>query len=184
MKHLKRFDEKTGWLDKSVTNIKKLLKGNSSVEDALEEYNIETQKIDNYNYKYYHNGRLVARIFQPDGEEGSEMNKPVFKLYFYLYDKEIPNNKNWKMKQLDPDEDTSKELSKQPEKPYYKLAKKSFSIDWLIQSFYEAWATKTISGRKNSQKLNMPSQKGKPMAYVSPTYRRKGISGWFQKIFK
>jgi hypothetical protein len=127
-------------------------------KDSLANYDIKTEKIDNYTYKFYHNNRLVARIFQPDGEEGSEMGSPVFKIYIYLYDTEVKNTKGVAMKVLDPDAKIKLELAKQSERPYFKLGKKGFKVQKLVQTFYEWWAEKTKSGRATTNRLNRPKQ--------------------------
>jgi hypothetical protein len=127
-------------------------------KDSLSNYDIKMEKIDNYTYKFYHNNRLVARIFQPEGEEGSEMGSPVFKMYVYLYTTEVKNTKNLSMKTLDPDPKIKLDLTKQGERPYFKLQKKSFRVQLLVQAFYEWWAEKTKSGRATTNRLNRPKQ--------------------------
>lgn len=182
MRHLSSYElynEESGFMNKAKKFFKKtvkFLKGNASLDDALEEYDIETVKINNYEYKFYHNKNLVARIFQPDDEEGSEMNRPVFKIYIYLYDFEVANKNNWKMANLDPDSDISNELKRQTSRPYYKLAKKSFTMEWLVQSFYEFWASKTKSGRNKTAELNKPKQSAKPLRHFEPSVRKKGFA--------
>ena len=104
------------------------------------------------------------------------MNRPGFKIYLYLYEKEIKNKNNWKMKTLDPDEEINDELIRQTERPYYKLAKKAFGIEWLVQAFYEFWAAKTKSGRAKTAKLNAPKQSAKPLRHFEPSVRKKGFA--------
>lgn len=180
MNHLTQFDKfneeyrRQGRKHRFLHKVVKLLKGNASLDDALEEYDIDTEKINNYEYKFYHNDRLIARIFQPEGDEGEEMNRPVFKVYLYLYEKEIKNKKNWKMKILDPEKEINDELRGQKERPYFKLAKKAFEIEWLVQAFYEFWAAKTKSGRAKTAELNAPKQSAKPFRHFEPSVRKKG----------
>lgn len=126
--------------------------------DLLEKYDIETRKVDNYTYKFYHNERLVARIFQPEGDEGTEMGSPVFRILVYLYDSEIKNTKGQSMKVTDADKEIQEEIKKQREKPFYKVSKNAFTIQKLVQTFYEWWAAKTKSGRKTTAALNKPTQ--------------------------
>jgi hypothetical protein len=156
---------------KLFRGIGRLIVGDSSLGGALGEYDIKVDKIDNHTFKFYHNNRLVARVFQPDGDEGTEMNRPVFKIYIYLYEKEINNTKSLSMRVTDPDKEISVEISKQDERPYYKLAKRHFQIDWLIQTFYEWWASKTKSGRAVTQKLNKAEQKPTPLKHFEPGRR-------------
>jgi len=199
MRHLSDFDRFDEGLKDFITKIgrgvnKAVKKGaalisgalgsNADVKGALKEYDIKTEKIDNYTYKFYHGDRLVARIFQPDGDEGDEMNRPVFKLYIYLYDKEVKNTNNYSMRQPDPDERISSEMSRQGQKPYYKLAKRSFTIEWLVQTFYEWWATKTKSGRASTNKMNRPKQSPTALRHYAPSVRRQGPAIFGKKVFK
>lgn len=156
---------------KLFKGIGRLIVGSASLSGALDEYEIEVDKIDNHTFKFYHKKRLVARVFQPDGDEGTEMNRPVFKIYIYLYENEIKNTKSLSMKVSDPDKEISDEINKQGERPYYKLAKRHFQIDWLIQTFYEWWASKTKSGRAVTQKLNKSDQQPKPLKHFEPGKR-------------
>jgi hypothetical protein len=128
-------------------------------DSVLGKYDIEMEKVDNYTYKFYHDDKLIARIFQPEGEEGSDMGRPVFMLYIYMYDSEVKNTKNRSIKGRDPDEDIQNELSSQRSRPYWRAYKKAFTTQWLIQFLYEWWAVKTKSGRATSSRLNKPEQK-------------------------
>ncbi len=195
MKHISdfdRFDEGFKDFIKSVgKGVNKLLKkgvdlfrSNAGLEGALKEYDIEVEKIDNYTYKFYHADRLIARIFQPEGDEGDEMNRPVFKLYIYLYETEVKKTKNYSMKDADPDKEIGNELGRQGQKPYFKLAKRSFNIEWLVQVLYEWWATKTKSGRESTNKMNRPKQSPTPLRHYSPSIRREGPPVFGRKIFK
>lgn len=181
MQYLNNFDKfNEGKISNFFKKTIKFFAGNKSVSDALDEYDIETRKIDNYEYMFYHKNRLIARVFQPEGDEGETMNRPVFKIFIYLYESEIKNKNNWMMKTLDPDKEINGELRAQKETPYFKLAKKAFAIEWLVQAFYEFWAAKTKSGRATTNKLNAPKQSPNPLGHFSNSGRKgKKVSSTF-----
>lgn len=162
----------------------KAIKGDADLSDALSEYDIKTvqpDRDDNYSYKFYHDGRLVARIFQPEGEEGSKWNMPRFKLCIYLYSDETKNTKGLNATIFDEDNEINDELINQARgrRPYYTYTKLGAGIEFLVQSFYEFWATKTKSGRRTTSKLNKPQQKAQPSKHFSPSYRRSFLTRKF-----
>ena len=192
MNHLDKFDSfnesasasrQEKYLSENFFNkVKNFFKGNSDTDDAFEEYDIEIEKVNNYEFKYYHNDRLVARIFQPKGSEGVKDGRPSFKLFIYLYESEGEIEKYKKefrnAKKMQPgikydlDWKINREISQQEEIPYYKLVKSANNTKWLAQAFYEFWAANTESGRQRTQELNIPKQSATPFKHFSPSSRK------------
>lgn len=201
MNHLDKFDsfnesasasrQEKYLIENFFNKVKNFFKGNSDPDDAFEEYDIEIEKVNNYEFKYYHNNRLVARIFQPKGSEGVKDGRPVFKLVIYLYESEgevslgaeqrqriekYKKLRNAKKMQpaimYDLDRTINREISEQDEVPYYKLVKSANNTKWLAQAFYEFWAANTESGRQRTQELNIPKQSATPFKHFSPSSRK------------
>jgi hypothetical protein len=186
MKHVRGFDEYNEgfrdameWVGRKVNKVLGKI-GSIFVDEtdrrrALGEYEIEERKVDNYTYEFFHKNKMVARIFQPEGDEGDEMGRPVFKIYIYLYESEVPNTKNYKMRESDPDKEIRRRIERQSEKPYFKLQKRSFTISWLVQTFYEWWATKSKSGRSRTAAMNKGKQSTTPTKFYDQGVRSKGL---------
>jgi len=168
-------------VNKAIGKLGSLFTDETDLKRAMGEYEIEERKVDNFTYEFFHKGRMVARIFQPDGDDGDEMGRPVFKIYIYLYASEVANTKNYKMREADPDREIKRRIERQSEKPYFKLQKKSFTVSWLVQTFYEWWATKTKSGRAKTAALNKGKQSTTPKKFYDQGVRRKGL---FSRKFK
>jgi hypothetical protein len=186
MQHVRGFDEYNEgfrdameWVGRKVNKVLGKI-GSIFVDEtdrrrALGEYEIEERRVDNYTYEFFHKNKMVARIFQPEGDEGDEMGRPVFKIYIYLYESEVPNTKNYKMRESDPDKEIRRRIERQSEKPYFKLQKRSFTISWLVQTFYEWWATKSKSGRSRTAAMNKGKQNTTPTKFYDQGVRSKGL---------
>jgi hypothetical protein len=186
MQHVRGFDEYNegfrdamDWVGRKVNKVLGKI-GSIFVDEtdrrrALGEYEIEERRVDNYTYEFFHKNKMVARIFQPEGDEGDEMGRPVFKIYIYLYESEVPNTKNYKMRESDPDKEIMRRIERQSEKPYFKLQKRSFTISWLVQTFYEWWATKSKSGRSRTAAMNKGKQNTTPTKFYDQGVRSKGL---------
>lgn len=140
----------------------------------MNEHYIWAYIVDEYNYKFYYipgceivnnkprglitNKRLVGRIFKALDEWGN----PTLKLYAYVYDTEIKNKYNMKMKNLDPDERIVAELMRQPVQPYRKLAEINPNADALLGRFLDYWMFNTTPGRKREKYLNLPEEERNP----------------------
>lgn len=113
-------------------NIKYVLFGNI-VKSELKKYDIVPKKIDDKNYQFLNNDRVIAEL----KIDGMQWNKPLFKLTVYHYDSEMPNTKNLSC---------NKKFDKQEEQPYGIGVKSFFSTEAAINFLISYWSKYMTSG--------------------------------------
>lgn len=115
--------------------------------DELKTYGIKmvaVDKKDEQNIQLKHGGRVVGEIKL---NSTTNFKYPIWDLYVYYYESEIPQTKKLKKPENFPS---------QSEQPYGR-ARESFPVnsDNAVRTFLDWWINKTVSGRKLNPKYKI-----------------------------